>query len=126
MECRNATYALRGPAQGGTFKAGVAPVNRVPVGTVRIRTRHKRAGVQRAFVKVADPNVWRERAQVVYEQAHGPRTRGKVIHHINGDPLDDQPENLVELTRAEHAAVHALHPSGRGAHDSLTSTSAVE
>jgi hypothetical protein len=31
---------------------------------------------------------------------------GHVIHHINGDPSDDRPENLVKLTTAEHLRLH--------------------
>jgi hypothetical protein len=29
------------------------------------------------------------------------------VHHVNGDPTDDRPENLMILaTRAEHTALH--------------------
>ena len=89
------------------FVSGARPTNLLPVGSVTTRVRHKRRGDTRAWVKVAEPNVWRERAVVVWESVNGPRPRGLVIHHINGDPLDDRPENLVALTRAEHVAVHA-------------------
>lgn len=93
------------------FAAGARPGNHLPVGSVRIRTRHKRNGDRRAFVKVSEPNVWRERAVVVWEAVNGPRARGSVIHHINHDSLDDRLENLEALTRSEHAAVHALSPN---------------
>ena len=99
----------KGERRGVTteFVKGQRPTNVLPVGSVTTRVRHKRGRDTRAWVKVAEPNVWRERAVVVWESANGPRPRGLVIHHINGDPLDDRPENLVALTRAEHAALHA-------------------
>ena len=59
-------------------------------------------------MKVAEPNVWRLRARVVHEAHNGPIAKGKVVHHINHDPLDDRPENLVTLTRAEHLNEHRL------------------
>ena len=32
----------------------------------------------------------------------------EVVHHVNGDPTDDRLENLVIVTRAEHASLHKL------------------
>ena len=112
-----ANYALAGVNRGrrrspGTeFQKGIRPHNWTTVGDVRIRQRHNRHDAPRAWVKVAEPNVWRERARVVYESAYGAVPRGMVIHHINGDSLDDRLENLQALTRAQHAAVHATPPN---------------
>jgi hypothetical protein len=30
-----------------------------------------------------------------------------VVHHINGDPNDNSPDNLMRTDRSEHAAIHA-------------------
>lgn len=77
-----------------------------PVGTMRIRTRHKRGGVQRAYVKMAEPNTWTLRARVVWETAHGPVPRGKGIHHRDGDTLNDALENLELVSKARHIDLH--------------------
>ena len=57
-------------------------------------------------MKVSEPNVWKLRAQVVWEESNGPLPRGMVIHHENGDKLDDRLENLAACTKAEHLAHH--------------------
>lgn len=93
-------------SQATEFQSGTEAHNRLPVGSVTIRFR-KRDNEHRAWVKVAEPNRWRERARVVWEDAHGPVPAGVVIHHKNRDPLDDRIENLEALTRAEHVREHA-------------------
>lgn len=94
------------------FKPGQPAHNRLPVGSVTVRTFR---GVQRAFVKVGEPSKWRERAKVVWEREHGRRVpRGHVIHHKDRDPLNDAPENLVALTRSEHAREHAEEAKAAG------------
>jgi hypothetical protein len=85
------------------FVPGQAAHNRLPVGSVTVRIYK---GTRRAWVKVAEPKEWRLRALVVYEQAFGPVPRGLVVHHRDHDSLNDVPENLVAITRAEHAQEH--------------------
>lgn len=36
---------------------------------------------------------------------------GEVVHHINGDTLDDRPENLQLMNSNEHSRLH--HPKRR-------------
>ena len=91
------------------FKKGQRAGNHLPVDTVRIRRRRTRDDV-RAWVKVAEPNVWRMRAVVEYEKVHGPVPKGHVVHHVDEDSLNDDPSNLRALTRAEHLAVHSSTP----------------
>ena len=90
-------------ARATEFAPGQRPQNVCPVGTVRLRTHR---GVVRAWVKVAEPNVWRLRAVVNWEQANGPLPSGRLVHHKNRDALDDHPSNLEALTRAEHLNEH--------------------
>lgn len=85
------------------MKKGQRPKNWLPVGSVSER---KHRGVIRAWIKVSEPSHWRLRAVVAWEDSHGTLPAGSVVHHKNRNPLDDRPENLEALTRAEHLAEH--------------------
>lgn len=106
--CAAACYheAQRTRPNAGTFKPGAKPKNWEPVGSVVIRRRHTRTDGPRAWVKVAEPNVWTPRATLIWQAYNGPVPLGHVVHHINRDTLDDSPANLVLITRAEHLAEH--------------------
>jgi hypothetical protein len=79
-----------------------------PIGT--IRERRDPSGALRAWVKVAAQH-WRPRAVLIYELHHGPVPPGCVVHHRDRCSLNDDPDNLVALTRADHAAEHAYAPA---------------
>lgn len=87
------------------FKPGMESTNRLPVGSIRIRHR-ERGDERRAWVKVAEPNVWRMRAVVEWEKVNGPLPDGMVVHHRDRNSLNDAPSNLQALTRAQHIAEH--------------------
>jgi len=85
----------------GTFSSGRIPC---PVGTVTIRETIGRG--QRAWIKVGQPNTWKPRAQVVWEEVNGPVPIGFVIHHRDEDKLNDAIGNLELVTRARHLELH--------------------
>lgn len=87
------------------FKPGHRSINHCEVGTVKIRHVNK-TGRDRAWVKVAEPNVWRYRCHVVWEEAYGPIPAGLLIHHLSGDTLDDALTNLAAISRAAHLKAH--------------------
>ena len=45
----------------------------------------------------------------VHRMAHGPTTRGNVIHHIDFNRFNNRPDNLVEMTRRDHLDLHVSH-----------------
>lgn len=103
--CRNDEYRRRGADQPGTIQPGTDAHNRLPVGSVTIR-RRKVSGERRAWVKVAEPNLWVLRARVVWEATNGPVPDGMVVHHVNRDTLDDSLANLVLESRSGHLSEH--------------------
>jgi hypothetical protein len=54
-------------------------------------------------VKVAEPNVWRQRSHIVWEAAHDKiLPDGWIVRHLDDDPLNDAPENLEAMPRSKH------------------------
>lgn len=94
-------------SQSTEFKRGQLARNKLPAGAVRER-RETNTGLMRAWVKVAEPNVWQKRAIVVWESVHGPLPQGQVVHHRDRNSLNDEPDNLVALTMTAHQAEHEL------------------
>lgn len=84
------------------FRPGEIPHNLVPVGTIRVHETH---GEIRRFIKIP-PKKWVEYARWVWEQANGKIPRGFVVHHIDGDKMNDNPNNLKCMSRADHTALH--------------------
>ena len=101
------------------FKKGMRPVNVVPVGTVKIR--RCKGGNRRAYVKVAEPNIWKLRAVVVWETTHGPLPSGHLVHHRDRNSLNDDPMNLQAMTRVEHLEEHRqdFRPRRARAHQTI-------
>ena len=50
---------------------------------------------------------WRPRSCVIVEEILGRLLEcGEVVHHINGDVLDDRPENLQLMKKSDHVRLH--------------------
>lgn len=84
--------------QGGVetqFKPGHMPNTYKPVGAERISSDGY------AMVKVADPNKWRAKHVVMWEQVNGPVPLGHVVIFANGNRLDINLDNLILISRRE-------------------------
>lgn len=88
------------------FIPGQPAHNKLPIGSVRTRIEtHTRS--PRAWIKLADPDVWQKRAIVVWEAHHARKLpRGWVVHHRDRDSMNDEPANLQAMTKQEHINEH--------------------
>ena len=88
------------------FKKGCKSNRIMPIGSITIR-HFGRDNRDRAFIKIADPSKWRELARWTWEQEFGPLKSGDVVHHINGNSLDDRLDNLIAIPRTDHPIFHS-------------------
>ncbi len=85
------------------FRKGQRPWNEKPVGSKRIQGGEGRTPC--VLVKAHDGRRtegghtmnYVTEARLVYEQTHGPIPEGNVVVHLNGNPLDNRPENLKSV-----------------------------
>jgi hypothetical protein len=77
-----------------TYKKGHIPSNVLPVGTEKYKENYIR-------VKVAEPNVWRKKHVVIWEQAHGKVPKGHRIMFADGNKFNVTLENLLLVSTAE-------------------------
>ena len=85
------------------FKPGHRPHNWKPVGSERIN----RDGY--IEVKIDEPNTWAFKHRLVYEENYGPIPKNGIVRFLDGDRLNCSPENLVLVSRAEHAILTTKH-----------------
>lgn len=82
------------------FQPGNRPHNWLPVGT----ERNAGGWIE---VKVAEPNRWRSKAMLLWEQHHGrPVPDGHVVLFADGDKRNFDPANLLLTSRAELAVMN--------------------
>lgn len=98
-----------------TFQPGHVPHNGgTPVGTIRLRkARSSRPGSKPYYwQKVAEPNVWRPKHAIEWEEHNGPVPEGCMVTFANGDTLNWQIGNLILETKAQHAVKNRHHLNG--------------
>lgn len=86
------------------FAKGHVSPKKLEVGT--LTKRRTKNGRIRQFIKIGNPSAWEEYAKYLWKQEYGGLRRGDVVHHINGDILDDRLENLIALPRSHHPIFH--------------------
>ena len=106
-----------------TFKPGHLPHNGgTPVGTIRLRHGHRNRPGSHPYYwqKVAEPNVWRMKHAIEWEEHNGPVPEGRMVTFANGDTLDWRIDNLILETKAQHAVKNRHHIHGYDQESALT------
>lgn len=96
------------------FKKGQMPHNHVAVGTEVMTTD----GYLK--IKIAEPNVWAFKHIMEWEKHHGEVPEGMLISFKDGDHYNCSIENLMCITRAEHAILN--HQGMRSSLPEVTET----
>lgn len=89
------------------FKKGHITHNRVSVGTEIIDSDGYRK------VKIAEPNVWKFKHRLVWEQNRGEIPAGKMITFINGDRKDCRIENLILIDQQINSLLNKINVKAR-------------
>lgn len=89
-----------------SFKKGISPHNKVPIGTITTRTNRRGKEYKRRYIKTDEPNKWEPLAKYVWQKNKGELPKGMLIHHKNRNKMDDRIENLQIMTRKEHLNEH--------------------
>lgn len=79
----------------GWFKKGNIPHNYMPVGSERVNT------IGYVDVKIADPNVWKAKHRIIWEEAIGPVPEGHVLIFGDGNRLNVSLNNLILVSRQQ-------------------------
>lgn len=80
------------------FKKGQTPLNHRDVGSERVNVYGY------IEIKVAEPNRWRLKHRIIWEQVNGTIPRGYNVQFKNHNPLDCRIENLYLISKAEQMA----------------------
>ena len=89
------------------FKKGQKTHNQVSVGTEIIDSDGYRK------VKIAEPNVWKFKHRLVWEQYRGEIPAGKMITFINGDRKDCSIDNLIMIDQQINSILNKINAKAR-------------
>ena len=78
-----------------SFKKGNRPLNTADVGTEGMREDGY------LYVKIAEPNVWKQKHHIVYEEVNGPIPDGHVILFGDKNRLNFDIDNLILASKAD-------------------------
>jgi hypothetical protein len=77
------------------FKKGHMPPNYRPVGSERVNVDGY------TEVKVADPNQWKFKHHIIWEEIHGPIPKGECLIFLDGNNRNVTLDNLQKVTRKQ-------------------------
>jgi hypothetical protein len=82
------------------FEKGHVPSNIRTVGTEIVK------GDGYLWVKIADPNKWRQKHRIMWEEKNGPIPRGSCLLFGDGDRLNVKLDNLILITRTQLSIIN--------------------
>lgn len=90
------------------FKKGNVPIGTRPIGSERINAEGY------VEVKVAEPNVWKFKARIVWEEENGEIPENHYITYADGDKTNCDISNLRCITINEHLFLNRNHLNNSG------------
>jgi len=90
-------------AEAAQFKKGHRPHNYKPVGTERVN------GDDYVDVKIADPNKWKGKHILIWEEHNGPVPSGHAVIFGDGNRRNFDSDNLILVSRAQLAVLNKNH-----------------
>jgi len=87
-------------SEKGWFQKGNVPKTQLPVGSEVIDNDGYR------LVKIEEPNVWKLKHHIVWEEAYGKIPKDQIVIFLDGDKQNCALENLQCVTRAAHAVMN--------------------
>lgn len=85
------------------FKKGQKPHNYMPVGTERVNTDGY------VDIKIADPNKWKAKHRIIWEESNGPVPRGYVLIFGDGNRLNVTLDNLILVSKSQLSMLNKHH-----------------
>ena len=82
------------------FKKGHLPANYLPVGTERVNT------LGYTDIKIADPNKWKAKHKIIWEEVNGEIPEGHVLIFADGDKQNIRQENLLLVSMGQLAVLN--------------------
>lgn len=79
----------------GWFEKGQTPHNYQALGSERVNSEGY------TDIKVADPNVWKQKHRIIWEKANGPIPKGHVVIFGDGDRRNFELDNLILISRRQ-------------------------
>ena len=86
------------------FKKGNVPKNHKPVGSERIDPKNGYV-----YVKVAEPQKWKMKHRIVWENAYGPIPKDHVVVFLDGDKTNFSLDNLKCISRSVNVRMNQNH-----------------
>ena len=75
------------------FKKGQPAINKLPIGTEVVK------GDGYVWVKIEEPNKWKQKHRIVWEEKNGPIPEGMLITFLDGDRTNCSLDNLQLITQ---------------------------